>query len=94
MQDVMEDVRLSDSKVSLGDMNVVGTPNDDEEIVLGGHSTDEIAVGREVKIEVEKSPSVDSSFNEAINEDQLIDEGFERDDLDEDLDEILVFEDS
>ena len=95
VQDVMEDVRLQDSIVGSGDMNSVGTPNDDgEETVVEGHSTGEIDVRREVKIEVEKAPSADSSFSEATNEDQLVDERFERDSLDEDLDEIMVLEDS
>src|SRR5947207_2745966 len=91
VQEFMEDVRLQNSIVGSGDMIMVGTPhNDSGEIVAEGHSSDEIVVRREVKIEVEKAPSVDSSFSEAMDEDQLIDEGFERDNLDEDSDEIMV----
>ena len=91
VQEFIKDVRLQDSIVGLGDMIMVDTPhNDNRGIVVEGHSSGE----REVEIEVEKAPSADSSFSEATDEDQLIDEGFERDRLDEESDEIMVLEDS
>ena len=93
MQEFIEDMRLQDNIVGSGDMIMVDTPhNDSGEIVVEGYSSGEIM--REVKIEVEKAPSADSLFSEIKDEDQLVDEEFERDSLDEDSDEVMVLEDS
>ena len=47
----------------------------------------------EAQMEVEKTSSADSSFSEAIDEDQLIDEGLDQDSFNEDSNEIMILED-
>ena len=82
-RDLREDIRSQDHIVGSQDMTAVDEPPD--------HNSDNSA-RREVKVEVEKAPSADSSFSEATDKDQLDDEGLERDSLSDDLDEIMVLE--
>jgi len=90
----MEDMRLQDSIVGSGDMNMVGTPPDSGEFLVEDVPGVDIVVRMEVKVEMEQTPSADSLFSEATDEDQLINKGFGRDSFDEDLDEMMALEDS
>jgi hypothetical protein len=78
----MEETRLSNT-IAGGTSDIItgDTPHDDQQ---------EIVVRSEG--ETEKTPSVDSSFSEATDEDRLLDEGLERDSLD-DEDEIIILKD-
>jgi hypothetical protein len=82
ISEAMGEILLQGSiTVGMQDSVTVGTPPDDSGAIV---------VESEVEGEGQKTSSANTSFSEATEEDRPVDEGLERDSLDEDDDEIVL----
>lgn len=82
ISEAMGEILLQGSiTVEIQDSVTVGTPPDDSGAIV---------VESDLEVEGKKTSSANTSFSEATDEDRPVDEGLERDSLDEDDDEIIL----